>query len=44
MNNGTAMMTSRSTPTIIPEITSKRFIRKCYQKPAFLDVAWMRGE
>src|SRR6267142_313640 len=43
MNNGTAMMTSRSTPTTIPEITSKRFMGRCYQKATLIDVIDTRG-
>src|ERR1700752_2747193 len=33
MNSGTAITMRRRTPTTIPEITSKRFMEKCYQKP-----------
>src|SRR6476646_7035057 len=32
INSGTAITMSRRTPTMIPEITRKRFIEKCYQK------------
>jgi hypothetical protein len=35
------MMTSKSTPTIIPEITSKRFMEKCYQKDIYIGVVDM---